>query len=214
MAVIAIAREFGAGGEAVGQILADRLGAEYLDKKIVAEVAMRLEMSDDEVAEADEAPGSLLTRLLTSLGSVPGEWAAPSDVTAWSPPYNDPAFDPRRAILQITQQVIREAARTGNAVIVGRGAGYLLRDEGAFSAFLWAEEAERVRVAMGIFKLDEAAARKRMKQTDANRAAYIRQVYGHDWHHPAHYDLVLDTGRLTYEGTADVILAALRSMRQ
>ncbi|MHB8590121.1 MAG: cytidylate kinase family protein [Candidatus Dormibacteraceae bacterium] len=48
-----------------------------------------------------------------------------------------------------------------------------------------------------------------MKQTDANRTAYIRQVYGHDWTHPSHYDLVLDTGRLGYEVAANVILAAL-----
>jgi hypothetical protein len=35
-------------------------------------------------------------------------------------------------------------------------------------------------------------------------------VYGHDWMHPAHYDLVLDSGRLGYEVCAEVIIAAAR----
>ena len=40
--------------------------------------------------------------------------------------------------------------------------------------------------------------------------AYIRQVYGHTWDLPGHYDLVLDTGRLGYDATVEAILAALK----
>jgi cytidylate kinase len=113
--------------------------------------------------------------------------------------------------LNITQQVIREAAKTGNVVIVGRGSGYLLRDQpGVTSAFLHAAEEIRLRYAMTALGLDEDAARKKMKQTDANRSAYVRQVYGHDWLHPAHYDLVLDSGRLGHETCAEIILAAAK----
>ncbi len=214
MPVITIAREFSAGGEAVGQILASRLGADYVDKKIVAEVARRLEMPDADVEAQDEAPGTFLGRLLTSLGAASIEFTAPPEVAVWAPPYKDPAFDPRRAVLAITQEVIREAARTGNAVIVGRGAGYVLRDEpGALHVFLRADPHWRVRVAMETFGISEKEAWRRMKQTDANRAAYIRQVYGHDWAHPSHYDLVLDTERFGFEGAAEVILAAVRVPR-
>jgi len=42
MPVITIAREFGAGGETVGHMLAQRLNLDYLDGKIVDEVARRL----------------------------------------------------------------------------------------------------------------------------------------------------------------------------
>ena len=59
----------------------------------------------------------------------------------------------------------------------------------------------------GIASEDEA--RRRLKQTDENWTSYIRQVYGHDRNHPAHYDMVLDTGRLGYEVTAEVVLTAL-----
>src|SRR5256885_10978323 len=126
MPVITIARQFGAGGEAVGRIVAQRLHAEFVDKGIVAEVARRLEMPENEVERNDESPGGFLNRLLASLGAASVEFTGPPEVAAWTPPYNDPAFDPRRAILQITQEVIREAARPGTAGIVGRGAAYSL----------------------------------------------------------------------------------------
>jgi CMP/dCMP kinase len=211
MPVITIGRQFGAGGEPVGRIVARRLKADLLDNEIMTEVARRLELPTDEVEAQDENPGSFLNRLLTALGSASVDFSVPPEVAAWTPPYADPAFDPRKAILNITQQVIREAARTGNVVIVGRGAGYLLRDQpGVTSVFLRAAEDVRVRFAMQAFGLDEEAARKRMKHTDANRSAYVRQVYGHDWLHPAHYDLVLDSGRLGHETCAEIILAAAK----
>lgn len=211
MPVITIARQYGAGGETVGQILAARLGAEYVDKQIVSEVARRLQLPDDEIEEHDEAPGSLLSRLLASLGAASLEFAAPLESSAaWEPPYQDPAFDPRRAILAITQEVIREAARSGNAVIVGRGGAYILRSEPeSWHVFLRAGEEFRVRTAVSVFDIDQAEARRRLKHTDANRAAYVKQVYGHDWLHPAHYDLVLDTGRLGFDRAAEAVLAAV-----
>jgi cytidylate kinase len=212
--VITIARQYGAGGESVGQILAARLGAEYVDKQIVAEVARRLEMPDEEIEEHDEAPGSLLSRLLASLGAASIEFTAPPEPAAWKPPYQDPAFDPRKAVLTITQEVIREAARSGNAVIVGRGGAYILRDEpNTWHIFLRARDDFRIRTAIEVFGIDEEEARRRIKQTDANRAAYVRQLYGHDWLQPAHYDLVLDTGRLGFEGAAEAVLAAVGRSR-
>ena len=171
MPVITIARQFGAGGEKVGHMVAQRLHAEFVDKRIVAEVARRLEMPENEVERNDESPGSFLNRLLASLGAASVEFTGPPEVAAWTPPYNDQAFDPRRAILQITQEVIREAARTGNAVIVGRGSAYILREEpGATHVFLRGSEEFRLKLACELLDIGEAEARKRMKTTDANRS--------------------------------------------
>src|SRR5438045_2833055 len=141
MPVVTIGRQFGAGGELVGRLVARRLKFDLLDNEIMTEVARRLELPEDEVEAQDENPGSFLNRLLTALGSASVDFSVPPEVAAWTPPYADPAFDPRRAILNITQEVIREAARSGNVVIVGRGAGYLLRDRaGVTTGFLWARE--------------------------------------------------------------------------
>jgi cytidylate kinase len=62
---------------------------------------------------------------------------------------------------------------------------------------------------MSTLGLPEAEAHRRVKQTDANRAAYVRQVYGHNWTDPGHYDLAFDTGRLDYEIVTDAIVLVI-----
>ena len=210
MPVITIGRQFGAGGRTVGEMLAQRLKADVLESQLIDEVAHRLQLPKEEVEAEDEQPGSLLHRLLMALGSASGEPMIPPETAAWNPPNVDPVFDTRRAVLEITQHVIREAARSDNVVIVGRGGAYILRDfEGALHVFLRAAEPVRVKVVMARFGLSEEEARRRLKQADENWTAYIKQVYGHDRNLAAHYDLVLDTGRLGYEGTVEATLAAL-----
>ena len=214
MLVITIGRQFGAGGKTVGEMLARELKADLLESRIIDEVAHRLQLPKEEVEAEDEQPGSLLHRLLMALGSASGEPMIQPEATAWNPPNVDPVFDTRRAVLEITQQVIKEAARGGNVIIVGRGGAYILRDfEGALHVFLRAAEAVRIKAVMARLKLSEEEARRRLKQADENWTAYIKQVYGHERNLPAHYDLVLDTGRLGYEGAVATIVTALRTRK-
>lgn len=215
MPVITIGRQFGAGGASVGRMLATRLKLDFLDSQIIDEVARRLQLPKEEVEAEDEQPGSLLARLLVALGSASTEPLIPAEAAAWTPPNAAPTFDTRKAVLQITQHVIEEAARAGNVVIVGRGGAYILRDSpDALHVFLRAAEAVRVKTIMARFDLSsEDEARKRLRQSDENWTAYIRQVYGHDRNHPAHYDMVLDTGRLGYEGAVEAVVAGLEARK-
>jgi cytidylate kinase len=209
MPVITIGRTFGSGGETIAAMVAQRLGADLLDRKIFDEIARRLDMSDDELEKLEEVPGSLLDRVLQALGSASIEFAAPPEGSVWTPPYADPTFDTSKAVLQITQEVIREAHRSGNAVIVGRGAGFVLRGEpDVLHVFVIAPREARVARVCELYGLTEEEARRKVKQTDANRAAYVKQLYGCDWLDPHHYHLVMNTDWLGYERTARLIAAA------
>jgi len=97
------------------------------------------------------------------------------------------------------------------SIIVGRGGAFVLADwPGVLHVFLRSAEPDRTREVMARYALTEEGARSRLHQTDADRAAYMRQNYEADWRDPRHYDLVLDTGRLGYQRTAETILVALR----
>jgi len=211
MPVITVGRQFGAGGSTVGHMLAAELKIDVLESQIIDHVAHRLQLPKEEVEAEDEQPGSLLARLLVALGSASTEPLIPREAPAWNPPNADPAFDTRKAVLQITQQVIKEAAREGNVVIIGRGGAYILSDRpDVLHVFLRAADGVRIKTIMERFNIaSEEEARKRLRQTDENWTSYIKQVYGHDRNHPAHYDLVVDTGRLGYHATVDAIVAAL-----
>jgi cytidylate kinase len=202
MPIVTISRQYGAGGSSVAAIVAAKLGAEVLDKKLIDDVAARLALRPSEVADAEERPRTFLERLVRSFSTLePGMGAG------WTPPYPDPLFDARKEIIQLTEQVIREAAAAGNVVIVGRGAGFVLRDNPAvFRVFLRAPESVRTRTLMDRVGLTEAEAGRKMHETDSNRAAYIHQIYGRDWCDPGEYDLIVNTGRIGYETTAEIIL--------
>jgi cytidylate kinase len=208
MPVVTINRQWGAGGETVGRMVAERLRWEYLDGKLIDQVAHRLGLAKDVVENYDEKTPGLLDRLLRQLATV--DFSTPQDVAAWTPPFSDPAFDLNRSVLRVTQEVIRQAAAKGDCVIVGRGSAYILADRtDVLRVFLRSNVEARVNAVIGHEKVDEETARKLVKQHDANAAAYIKQVYGHDWLHPAHYDLVIDTGRVGHMKAVEAILACL-----
>ncbi|HEX8940761.1 MAG TPA: cytidylate kinase-like family protein [Candidatus Limnocylindrales bacterium] len=204
MPVITIAREFGAGGAVVGAMLAERLGIPVADRALIAEVARRTAVPPDEVEAADERPRPVVDRLLRSLAVL--DFGGLN----WTPASFEAMADTHDDVVAFTEQVIREIARSGDAIIVGRGGVFVLRDlPHALHVFLRAPEAARLSVVRERFELDDEAARRRLREVEAQRNAYIREVYGHDRDDPALYDLVIDTARLGYERTAAAILAAL-----
>jgi cytidylate kinase len=206
MPIVTISRQYGAGGSSVAGIVAAELGAEVVDKKLIEEVARRLAMQPSDVEAEAERPRTFLERLVRSFSALePGMGAG------WSPPYPDPLYDPRKEIIHLTEQVIHEVAQSGNVVIVGRGAGFVLRDRPrVFRVFLRAPEEERLKVLMARLGLNEAETKRAMHETDSNRAAYIKQLYGRDWSNPDDYDLVINTGRVSYPVAARMILIAVR----
>jgi len=183
-------------------MLADRLKTDFLDSNIIDEVARRLQLPKEEVEAEDEQPGSLLARLLVALGSASSEPLMPAEAAAWTPPNAAPTFDTRKAVLQITQHVIEEAARGGNVVIVGRGGAYILsKFPAALHVFLRAAEAVRVKAIMARFSITSVdESRRRLKQTDENWTSYIKQVYGHDRDHPLRHGSRHRAARLRGDG--------------
>lgn len=201
MPVITIARQYGAGGLTVGRLLADELGAELVDKDLIAEVARRAQLPDEVVAAADERPAQILDRVVASFGPLVSMAGA-----AWDVPSPDHS---RSVVLELTRRVLLELARSGNAVIIGRGAAIVLKDRhDATHVFLYADEEVRVETVMARELVSADVARRRIRKMDAARAAYLRQVYGVERRDPRHYALLLNTGMLGHRRTAAIILAA------
>ena len=206
MPIVTISRQYGAGGSSVAGIVAASLGAEVVDKKLIEEVANRLSIRPSDVEAETERPRTLLESLVRSFSAL-----EPGLGTGRTPPYPDPLFDPRKAIIELTEQIINEVADGGNVIIVGRGAGFVLRDRpGIFRVFLRAPGDVRVKTLMTRLGLSEAGTKRKMNETDSNRAAYSKQLYGRDWCDPDEYDLVVNTGRVSYQAAAQMILSGVR----
>src|SRR5664280_2522425 len=125
-------------------MVAERLGADLVDKLLVAEVARRAQLPPESVEAEDEHASSLIGRLVASFA--PMGFAAGM---VWDVPYPDPSYDPRLAVLELTRKVVTDVARGGNAVIVGRGGAAILRERrDAVHVFLYAAEPARVETVM------------------------------------------------------------------
>ena len=122
MPVITISRQFGAAGLPVGEKLAELFGAELLDRAIVAQVALRSGVPEDELESYDERLPSFWQRITAALAS-----SSPEPQIA-SGDYADevPSASMQERLLAITRSVIEEAAERGNAIIVGRGGAFVL----------------------------------------------------------------------------------------
>jgi cytidylate kinase len=64
------------------------------------------------------------------------------------------------------------------------------------------------------FGLAERVAAERVRRSDADRRAYVREHFGQDWLDPALYHLSVDTARFGVEGTAELIWEATNRVLQ
>lgn len=213
MPVVTISRQFGAAGVPVGRSLAERLGADFLDRALVAQVAIRSGIPETQLETYDERLPSFWQRVAAALTTSSPEVAMPSS------PFSEQLSDltTHDRLVAITRTVIEEAAERGNVVIVGRGAAFILgRRQDTLHVQLHAPIEARIRYLLSrVEELpteqipDEKSLRALCASVDAARAEYIRGLFNVDWLDARHYDLSIDTGRLGVERTVDLIASAV-----
>ena len=201
MPVITISREYGAGGLRIGRRVADRLGLDFFDALLIEETARRLRVSEDAVRRWDERGEGLLLRVLRAMRTAHPEYASGS---AW-PDAEEGTADPER-ISRVTREIIEEVGRAGNAVIVGRGGAFILQaDEGVHHFRIVAPRAQRILWLLESGRSEDEAART-LDRVDRERLALVRRLFGVDARDAGHYCLVVNTGCVSIESAADLLV--------
>ena len=115
-------------------------------------------------------------------------------------------------LAQHTTKTILRLAGLGRAILVGRGAEAITRRlPFVFHVRLVAPLEKRIQHASRYYNLTEEDAAKMIKEADHARGRYLRRYFDADVEDPLLYDLVLNTGRLGFVRTADLIAhAAMR----
>jgi cytidylate kinase len=200
MAVVTISASFGAGGSQIGPRLAERLGVPFVDRAIPVVVAERLAVPIADALRHDEAVRSVLERLLVRFAP------AAQAFSGAAPP---PELLDERSYLQATEAVIRERARSGEAVILGRAAAVVLSDEPhALHVRLDGAADLRLEQAMVLEGVDRETAHRQMRETDRAREAYVQQFYGVDARDASLYDLVIDSTVIGLDACVELIAIA------
>lgn len=199
MTVVTIARQLGASGEAVANRLAEALGWRLLDRALVERIAQELEVEPAAVEATDERVEGFVERLGSYLSeSFPEMLAVPVA----------PAVSPE-ATARAARRIVAAAAEEGPAVIVGHGAQCVLRGERpVLHVLLHAPLRLRVARVAEHFGVPAREAEERVRRSDADRRAYVREHFGRDWLDPSLYHLSVDTGALGVEGASVLIWEA------
>ena len=103
----------------------------------------------------------------------------------------------RESYLHHLRHVILALGHHGNVIILGRGAAYILPPDCAVRVRLVAPLELRARRVAERENIPLSKAERRVEQTDAERAAFIREAFGKDVNAAEDYDLVLNTGDLS-----------------
>jgi len=197
MPLVTLSAAYGAGGSWVGPALAERLGVPFVDRAIPTEVSERLAVPLEECCRRDESVSGPLDRLLMSLVPL-------AQVYGGAPPEPMPVGD--HSFREATEQVIRARAADGRAVILGRAAALVLRDDPrALHVRLDGPRPARVEQAMRLQGIPRETAERRLRETDRARDAYVRQLYGTDPHDPALYHLVVDSTAIELDLCVELI---------
>jgi cytidylate kinase len=210
MPIVTVSREYASGGGEIAQLAAERLGADLLDRELIHEVAQRLGLPEDVVSEHDERGETIIARLVNALRVSYPDASAPPDLL--EPPGDVPDLS-NRAYVQVIEQVIQEVARSENAVIVGRGAQFVLRNHPvALHVHVFAPFDMRVGAVVSEQGVSLQEAERIVRDFDGARARYARHWYHADWHATQHYHLMLNGGRLDRDLAADIVVQAARSL--
>lgn len=187
--VITIARGYGSGGRTIGKMLAQELGVDFYDRKLLRLASDESGINEALFGRADETfKGTLLFKVARK--NYNGEIISP----------DSDDFISNENLFNYQAKVIKELAERESCIIIGRCANWILQDNpNVLRIYIHAPLEVCVQRVMEIDGLDERQARKKVQTIDKRRAAYYQYFTGQDWKNADHYDLCLNSHDLSWD---------------
>jgi cytidylate kinase len=183
--VITVSREPGSGGRILSQTLARRYGLDMFHQEVLHEIAASSKVSTTILETLDERGLSVLEDSISAIVHERHLW-------------------PDR-YLQHLMKVIGTIGKYGNAVIVGRGANFIIQPKGRLRIRVTAPMDVRIARVANDYGITREDAQRRIIRTESNRQAFIRKYFNADIADPKNYDLIINTEMLTIDTAAECV---------
>jgi cytidylate kinase len=187
---VALSRLPHAGASEIGQRVAQKLDFGFFGIEIVDWIAREHRVQRALVEGLDERARSLIDRYVAD------------------------AFRSRALTeseyLRYLVRVLATLGERGRAVILGRGAPYVLAPERTLRVLVTAPAPARAARLASARGIGAEEARATLAREDAERREFVCQHFGLDPDDPLHYDVVLNTGTLGIDAATALVLEALR----
>lgn len=224
MAVITISRQYGSGGDEIAGLVCQNTGYRLFDKFMLARAATEAGLSEDEIIDYSEEH----YKVKNFLGRLFGSSQTIAQRSVWKEDASGVRVAEQvqlteTAAVALVRKAMEYANWVGNTVIIGRGGQAILQDMPAvLHVRIEAPLEDRIlRVRNDPRTVEQHLATpvevRRYAQIlietrDAASEDYLKRFYKVDWSDPALYHLVINTGKLTLEQAAGLIVEAIRLM--
>jgi cytidylate kinase len=198
--IVTLEREYGCGCAGIANELARRLNWKLWDQSLTEEIAKQANVDCGTVEQREERIDGAFYRLAKTFWRGSYERQMPLD--------SRQTFD-ADCMVRMMEGISAKIADEGNAVVVGRGSPYFLRERNdTFRVFLYAPRDEKLRriVAGGISAKE---AEELVDTVDRERMVFIKHYFNADWPTRALYHLMVNT----IVGDEQVITTILSTMR-
>ncbi len=183
MGVITISREFGSGGETISRLIAEKTGFLLVNKEMILKGLTSYGLEESEL-NVDENLTNTTNGLTSTI--------------------------PRQYISALHEYLYDLAIRE-SLVILGRGGQILFHDfPPALHVKIISPLQKRASRVARLYKLQKTATLKLITEQDENRKKYILQLFNKDWLNPDLYNLIINTGEISLEDAADIVVKAFQ----
>jgi cytidylate kinase len=190
---IALSRQVGARGTTVASAIGERLNWPVYDQELLVRIAQEMKLRVDLLKSVDERNNSWLLECVQAFATVPQVSAS--------------AF-----VLRLIETVLSLGAH-GECVIVGRGATHILPAATTLRVRLVAALKDRIEFMRQERGLSLEEAKRYVDRVEQERVAFIKDHFQHDPTDPLHYDLVLNSSRLSVDECADLVVRAVQRLQ-
>lgn len=187
--VITLSMEAGSGGLVIAEALAQRLGFELYSKNILNAVSHSADVSSNALDLIEKERFSRLQDFVSSL--LTGEYVYSGDY------------------LHHLTKIVNALGIIGRAVIVGRGANFILPAAKRFAIRVVAPEEVREKNVAFHFGVSIVEARKRIRHRNSRRKAFIKEAFHEDIADWKHYDLIINTARLDVNAALETAVGTI-----
>lgn len=228
MAIITIARQIGSRGDWIAEQVAKALGYEFVDRRLIEEIASITDTTVEEVERYDEKGEGGIKHFLRRLllpDVAPG--AIPLSAAAYAPELglefayvnehdtNRAAYLDRGTYQLLITTLVQDFGQTGRVVIVGRASQVILAGHPrALHVKVVAPADQRCDDLCQARQLNRDNARRLMEQHDQWRRAYLRNFHRADWDDPLLYHLTINSGKVSASEAVDMIVGYAAAIDQ
>ncbi len=185
---VTVAREPGSGGRPIAKLVAEKLGFEFIDEKIIRDIAASTKQRREIIKAIDEKSRGRIEDIIHSA-------------------LNTEYMDDIEYITELGK-VLLYYAHKGKVVIVGRGANFITPFAKGLHVNITAPFKLRVQRAMEYEGLNSRNAQKLVKKIEKERCDFVKQYLKQDVTKSNAYDLTINTSFYTLDQASNVIAEA------